>query len=151
MKKILKGFKITLNMIKTLFLLFFLLLHGYFCTAQDDDGKDKDIEAVRMAYITNQLKLSPEEAQKFWPVFNSYTKEIRQARKENPNDIVDTQEKIVNIRKRYKIEFKKVFGSDERVNQTFKAENDFKIMLRNEYQKRHPNANNRQSIQQFQH
>ena len=133
---------------KTLLILFLLLLHGYFCTAQDDSGNDKDIEAVRTAYITNQLKLSPEEAQKFWPVYNSYMQEIKRARKENPSDVVAQQEKIVNIRKKYKEDFKKVVGSDDRVNKTFRVEGEFRDMLKTEMHNRHPNTNNKELLQQ---
>ncbi len=135
---------------KTLFILFLLLLHGYFCTAQDDSDNDKDIEAVKTAYITNQLKLSPQEAQKFWPIYNNYQQEIRKARKENPDDIVAQQEKIVNIRKKYKGDFKRVMGSDDRVNRAFMAEGEFRNLLKNEWKNRHPNANNnRQPLQQM--
>src|SRR5579875_2089590 len=122
MKNKLKGFKIALNVSKTLFLLFFLLLHSYFCAAQDDNEETgKNLQAVRVAYITNYLKLSPQEAQKFWPVYNSYIQEVKKARKENPNDIVAQQEAIVNIRKKYKGDFKNIVESDERVNKTYTA------------------------------
>ncbi len=130
-------------MSKTLFILFFLLLHGYFCIAQEDTVRDNDqIEAVRTAYITNQLKLSPEEAQKFWPLYNNYIQELKKAKKENPDDVVAQQEKLVNIRKKYKNDFKKVIGSDDRVNKAFTAEGEFRNMLRNEWRNRHPNGTN---------
>lgn len=32
------------------------------------------IKARRIAFFTNKLQLTPEEAQKFWPVFNEYDK-----------------------------------------------------------------------------
>lgn len=32
----------------------------------------EQIEAARVAFITKQLDLSPEEAQQFWPLFNEY-------------------------------------------------------------------------------
>ena len=100
MKKTLKGFKITLNMRKTLSIMFLLLMYSYICTAQLDTERNKEIEAVRTAYITNQLRLSPEEAQKFWPIYTNYIQEVRKARRENQNDVVAQQEKIVNIRKK---------------------------------------------------
>lgn len=134
-------------MSKTLAILFLLLLHGYFCAAQDDFETGKNLEAVRTAFITNQLKLSPEEAQRFWPVYNSYIQEVRKARKENPNDVVAQQEAVVNIRKKYKADFKNIIGTDERVNRTFIAEGEFRNMLRSEWGKRHPNLNNRQQMQ----
>jgi len=139
MKNTLKGFKINLNMGKTLLILFFLLLHGYFCSAQQESDKDQ-IEAVRMAYITNQLKLTPEEAQKFWPIYNNYIQEIKKAQQDNPNDVVAQQEKLVNIRKKYKNNFKKVMGADERVNKVFTADTEFRDMLKKEWQNRHPNG-----------
>ena len=138
---------------KILFILFFLLLHGYFCAAQDDSGdkESDDIKAVRSAYITNQLKLTPDEAQRFWPIYNNYLQEVRQARKENRGDVVAQQERIVNIQKKYKADFKRVIGSDERVNRTFMAEPEFRKKLIDEWHIRHPNANNnnRQSLQQM--
>ncbi len=145
MKNRLKGFKIALNVGKTLFLLLFLLLHGYFCAAQEDNEETgKNLEAVRTAFITNHLKLSPVEAQKFWPVYNNYIQEIRRVRKTNLNDVVAQQEAIVNVRKKYKPEFKNIVGSDERVNKTYTAEGEFRNMLRGEWGKRHPNMTNRQ-------
>lgn len=140
MKNKLKGFKIALNVSKTLLLLFFLLLHVYFCAAQDDnDVTGKNLEAVRTAFITNHLKLSPEEAQKFWPVYNNYFQEVKSARKNHPNDVVAQQEAIVNIRKKYKPEFKNILGSDDRINHTYTVEGEFRNMLRDEWGKRHPN------------
>ena len=38
------------------------------------------LEALKIAYITNKLNLSPEEAQKFWPIYNQYSLELKVAR-----------------------------------------------------------------------
>ncbi|MFN5439343.1 MAG: hypothetical protein ACK5AB_05480 [Bacteroidota bacterium] len=32
----------------------------------------KKLQAMEMAFITKELNLTPDEAQKFWPVFNQY-------------------------------------------------------------------------------
>jgi hypothetical protein len=40
------------------------------------------IKAERVAYITKQLDLSVKEAQKFWPVYNEYQKNIETVRDE---------------------------------------------------------------------
>ena len=37
------------------------------------------IQAEKIAFFTNELDLSPEEAQLFWPVYNQYSKELREA------------------------------------------------------------------------
>ena len=33
--------------------------------------KREQIKALKIAYITDELKLTPEEATKFWPLFNA--------------------------------------------------------------------------------
>ena len=44
------------------------------------------IETFRIAYYTERLNLTPEEAQKFWPVYNAYKKNMDQKiRKERPH------------------------------------------------------------------
>ena len=46
---------------------------------QRDKIKDK-VKAQRVAYITQELELSETEAQKFWPIYNTYQSEIEQLR-----------------------------------------------------------------------
>ena len=106
--------------------------------AQDDDapGRNKGgkIEALKIAYLTNKLTLSPEEAQRFWPVYNKYMDEIRKtrldAREKKQSEIV-TEEKILGIRKKYNTEFAKAI-STEKVNTFFKAEKEFGNYLQKE-------------------
>ncbi len=81
-----------------LFTLLFLNVF-YFCFAQKGQ-KFNRAEAIQVAYLTKELSLTTEEAQKFWPVFNTYKDEIKRARKENKEDEIDFEEKIVNIRKK---------------------------------------------------
>jgi Spy/CpxP family protein refolding chaperone len=45
-------------------------------------NKRDQIHAQKIAFISTQLKLTPEEAQKFWPVYNQYEAEIEKIRKE---------------------------------------------------------------------
>ena len=40
------------------------------------------IEAQRVAFITQKLALTPDEAARFWPVYNSYKGELTDMRKE---------------------------------------------------------------------
>src|SRR4051794_23614731 len=126
---------------KLLLILFLSISSVYICSAQDGNKEDKEqIEAVRTAYITNQLNLTPEEAQKFWPIYNRYFSEVKKAKQESPDDIVAFQEKLVNIRKKYKADFKSVLGTDERVNKVYTAEAKFISMLKNELKNRHNNS-----------
>jgi hypothetical protein len=101
-----------------------------------DDKQPKDgskIEALKIAYLTQRLNLTTEEAQKFWPVYNKYVAEIRTARQQNRNtDEIDLEEKIVAIRKRYKNDFNNALPGNDRVNKFFKADKEFNTLLQKE-------------------
>lgn len=100
----------------------------------------KKLEAVQIAFLTKELNLSTEEAQKFWPVYNNYRSELLKVAKDNKDaDVLEKDELVLNIRKKYKPEFKKVLNSEDRVNKIFKAEFAFKQMLRKELQNRQNN------------
>jgi hypothetical protein len=92
------------------------------------------IEALKIAYLTNKLSLTPAEAQKFWPVYNKYMDEIRatrlKAREEKQSEIA-TDEQILTLRKKYNTEFGKVL-SEQKVNAFFKAEKEFGTYLQKE-------------------
>lgn len=105
--------------------------------AQERSRKDGGrLEAYKIAYLTNRLKLSSEEAQKFWPIYNKYVNEIRQTKIRNRQiDEIDLEEKIVNIRKRYKNEFTQALPG-ERVNQFFKVDKEFNTTVMKELQER---------------
>ena len=52
---------------------------------QNEENRKKEferIQAEKIAFITQELDLSPEEAQVFWPVYNQCWKEALQAHKE---------------------------------------------------------------------
>jgi hypothetical protein len=117
--------------------------------AQEDpseltEKKQQNIEALKVAFISKELDLTPEEAQKFWPVYNQYSKEMITTFKAGDNDVLDRDEKVLNLRKRYKDQFSKVLGN-ERVNKMFGAEGRFRQLLikamRNQKQQRQLNMN----------
>jgi len=108
-----------------------------------------NIEALKVAYITRQLNLTPDEAQKFWPVHNIYFEELKKARKDNLDDELAFEEKALSVRKKYSIDFKKVLVSDERVNKVFTADRDFNNELRKELKNRmNNNPNFKKRIEQ---
>ena len=101
-----------------------------------------NIEALKIAYITRQLNLTPEEAEKFWPVHNIYFGELKKARKENLDNELVFEEKALNVRKKYNPDFRKILMSDERVNKMYKLEKDFNNELRKELMNRRMNNPN---------
>ena len=116
------------------------------------EKKQQNIEALKVAFITKELNLTPEEAQKFWPVYNQYSKEMITTFKAGNEDVLDRDEKVLNLRKRYKEQFSKVLGG-ERVNKMFGAEGRFRQLLikamRNQKQQRQPNINRPQQRKGF--
>ena len=114
---------------KLYFLLAFISITG-FASAQDEQPSEKkqaNIEALKVAFITKELELTPDEAQKFWPVYNQYSKELKATRIANP-DALERDEKILNIRKSYKEQFTKILGP-QRVNNLYNAEAKFNQLL----------------------
>ena len=106
------------------------------------------IKALQIAYLTNKLNLKPEEAQRFWPVFNQYQDEIRKVRIEGKNlPEVDKEQKIVDIRKKYFEEFTKVLNKD-RADRVFKADNEFRDVIRKEIQERRQMKQDRRGLKQ---
>lgn len=116
---------------KIIFFISFLLLHGYFCSGQADRA-----EMIKMGFIVKELGLSPQEAQKFWPLYNNYVADTKLARATHANDVLAGDEVVLNIKKKYRPEFKKVLQDDERVNKTFTMEQQFREIMRKEYFKR---------------
>jgi hypothetical protein len=96
----------------------------------------ENVEALKVAFITKHLNLNAEEAQKFWPAYNACFEELKKARQEKKDDVLAFEEAALNIRKKYKNDFKKALGSDERVNKAMGADRAFMSMIKDELQHR---------------
>lgn len=104
---------------------------------QQQNGVNK-IEAVRENYIGQRLRLTPDESQKFWPVYRRYQDALKEVRRKkrlnNSSAQVNGSEQIqkelfyeselVNIRKFYTEEFLKILPPDK-VSEMFKSERAF--------------------------
>jgi len=96
----------------------------------------ENVEALKVAFMTKHLNLNVDEAQKFWPAYNACFEELKKARQEKNEDILAFEEAALNIRKKYKNDFKKALGSDERVNKAMGADRAFMSMIKDELQNR---------------
>jgi hypothetical protein len=118
-----------------LYTVFFCVL-GLWGQSQDEKPGEGRLQSLEIAYLTKELNLSPEEAQKFWPLYNQYANEMRDAFKNRKKgDVLDSQQQLLDVRKKYRNEFLKIL-SQERVNKFFNAENKFRDMIRRELQQR---------------
>jgi hypothetical protein len=122
--------------IGSLILLFVLFTIGGFANDYDQEPPGRKLAGLKIAYVTNQLTLTPEEAEKFWPVYNNYIREFRKTRMEQKEDVLLQEEEMLNVRKKYRVEFKKILGTDARANRSLTLERDFNNIIRKELQKR---------------
>ena len=112
------------------FLFILILFQGSFFGLQaQNNQRPEKIEALKIAFITQQVGITSSEAQQFWPVYNQYQSEIRNVRTTNRNgDALDSEQKLLDIRKKYKPSFEKILGG-QKTNKLFNAERDFRNVL----------------------
>jgi len=87
------------------------------------------------------MSLTPEEAERFWPVYDRYQTELenvfRERRQNNQNSANDLdqlnkdlyyEQKLVQIRKKYRDEFLRILPADK-VAKLYQSEREFKNEL----------------------
>ncbi len=124
------------------YLLILTLLSGSFFIIKAQDGqpgdenqKQKRIEALYVAYVTQQLALTPDEAQKFWPVHTQFANELKGIKADLQE--LDKEQARLNIKKRYQENFNKIVGVN-RCERFFRMDGEFKRRLI-EQRNQHPN------------
>jgi len=106
--------------------------------AQDQGGRIPD----RMQeYLQKRLNLSKSEADKFGPVFLNYFNELRKTNQEFKGDRLVLQQKIVDLKLRYRDQFKNIMG-EKRSNDVFQYERDFVDEVKKVRQERMENKGN---------
>lgn len=132
--------------------IFILLLSLAYVASFGQEGPSteamKKIEAARVALISERLDLTPEQAEKFWPIYREFgnkRKEIsrdfkRERRSFDPNQASEDEnkrmlematkvkEQQLNLEKEYSKRILNVITTRQ-LNNLRKAENDFKEML----------------------
>lgn len=109
--------------------------------------KKEQIEALKVAFLTKKLDLTPQEAQEFWPVYNQFQDEldklreahrsVRKSAKDDFDEMTDKDvEKVVDseiafrqneldILKKYHAQFKQKLPM-KKVARLYRAEEEFK-------------------------
>jgi hypothetical protein len=128
-----------------LFAILFFISFGVF--AQNKEAMEK-IESARIALISERLGLSPEQAEKFWPVYREYNMERRALReafraerkesdmrnlsdeesKELIQKSMDLRQKELNLDKVYSKRLTEVISTQQLIKLK-NAEKDFQKML----------------------
>ena len=73
---------------KILFPIIFLLVTSL-SFSQGFKEKREKVKALKVAYITEQLELTTDEAQKFWPIYNAFDENQSELRHEKMRAILD--------------------------------------------------------------
>jgi hypothetical protein len=106
---------------KILYILSLVLLSsGVFA----QDGNGTKVRERMQEYLQKRLNLSRGEADRFAPVFLNYFNELRQTNQQFRSDRLVLQQKIVDLRLRYREQFKPIMG-EKRSNDVFVYERDF--------------------------
>lgn len=95
-----------------------------------------NIEMFKTKFITDQLALTQQEAEAFWPVYNEYKNGMRAIYKEKKENEIELQEAILIVRKKLASELKPILKSDTRINDALKVEKEFLKKARNEMSRR---------------
>lgn len=146
----------TQNLVKMIFkkiifglVLLGLILPGMAQPGQGGSRKDR-VEAFKIAFLTRELELTPEEAKVFWPVYGVYQDERKALRKdakldrvearlnfeemsdkeveEALNGFMDNKQAEIDLTRKYVAEFKKVLPI-RKVAKLYHAETQFKSRL----------------------
>ena len=113
------------------YLLIFAFLFGSISVVNAQDGqpdatKQRDIKALYVAYVTQQLQLTPEEAQKFWPVHTQFENDLNSVNKDLPE--LKKQQVVLDIKKKYEDNFNRILGTN-RCERFFRMDGEFKRKL----------------------
>jgi hypothetical protein len=120
------------------YILVISLMMSFSAFAQRTDGNEK-IESYRVAFITNRLGLTPDESQRFWPVYNAYRRDMKTLRQNfrqeeaeegalSADQRLQFEQKKLDLKKKYKPEIEAAIGK-EKMNLLMQAEDDFKKEL----------------------
>jgi hypothetical protein len=110
---------------KLLIILSLFMLASVKLFAQEDDNGNEKIRDKMSQYIQERLNLSRTEAEKFSPVFLRYFKEWRTTLRSTKDEpVILRQQKIVDLRLRYRDQFKEIIG-EKRSNEVFDHQQRF--------------------------
>jgi hypothetical protein len=124
---------------KRILYIFCLFTLSLTARAQDDDAGNGGRIRERMSqYIQKNLALNEGESARFAPVFLSYFNELRQINQTYRGDRLVLQQKIVDLRIRYRDQFKPIMG-EKRSNEVFTHEREFVDKVKQEIMERKEN------------
>jgi hypothetical protein len=150
-----------MNIRKLYPLLFLLISFTFYAQGEKTKEKREQIKAMKVAFLTTELNLTPNEAEKFWPIYNTFDDkqfELRHQkmkgffRKMNDeeldklsekdatallNQIQSNEEELFQLRKKFMSNLKDVLPA-VKIIKLKKAEEDFNRKLLQQYRDKAP-------------
>lgn len=108
------------------FILSLFVFASFAAQAQPAADRQQKVEALYVAYMTRELNLTEDDAQKFWPVHALYDNEVRAVKLDAPE--LERQQAVLNIKKKYQDRFTRILGAT-RTNEFFIKDGEFRKKL----------------------
>src|SRR5882724_9532872 len=89
--------------LKLYILLFILFVHAKAGIAQQGTPPPpagtrperlEKLQSMKIAFFTERLNLTPEEAKSFWPVYNAFQDELEKMRKSHRETLIDAKDNV---------------------------------------------------------
>lgn len=77
------------NKLSTLIILLITIQFSFGQNGRLFREKREQIKSIKVAYITNELSLTPEESAKFWPLYNAFEEKQQDIRKQKLKGYLD--------------------------------------------------------------
>lgn len=137
-------------------LLFLLLSFSFYGQGGKFNEKKEQIKSMKIAFITSELSLTPDEATKFWPLFNAFEDKQNEIRRQKMKGYLDriedgaidklsdkeasvlltnienSEEELYQVRKKFVSSLKGVISS-VKILKLKKAEENFNRKLLQQY------------------
>ncbi|MBC5992553.1 hypothetical protein H8S84_06870 [Pontibacter sp. SD6] len=116
-------------------------------TSVQAQERNENVEAAKVAYITDKIELTADQAQKFWPIYNEYETKRRelmrnyrsgyrrnleemseQEAKARIDEMFDTRERELALEKEYAARYQRVISTKQLIK-LYRAERDFTKLL----------------------
>jgi len=151
---------------RKLIVILFLITVGWGGFAQSDEAMKK-LESAKIGLITERLDLTPEQAEKFWPIYREFAQqrnelrnEFREARRDmDPTEASEEEnerlvklhlrlkEREVDLEKEYSEKLLRVINSRQLISLR-RAEDDFRKMILRRIEQRRRMQDRREEMRQ---
>ncbi|WP_230407061.1 hypothetical protein [Pontibacter cellulosilyticus] len=128
-------------------ILILFCVFGLASTSVQAQERNENVEAAKVAYITDKIELTADQAQKFWPIYNEYETKRRelmrnyrsgyrrnleemseQEAKARIDEMFDTRERELALEKEYAARYQRVISTKQLIK-LYRAERDFTKLL----------------------